>query len=100
MADPKLVKTIGIKVPNANIGEYITVKNLTRGGQVSAKLAGTDLSAVVNPAPSLQWQDGDMVQGEIHGRLNGYQRIKIQSGGANIFSLTATADTTTPGVAL
>ena len=29
MADPKLVKTIGIKVPNANIGEYITVKNLT-----------------------------------------------------------------------
>ena len=99
MAAPKLAKNIGIKVPAANIGEYVAVKNMTRGGQLIQKLAGTDRSIVFNPAPALQWQENDEVQAEMHGRLNGYARKKLQSGGTT-FTLDLSADTSTPGVSL
>ena len=99
MADPKLVKVIGVKVAAASIGEYVTIKNLSRGGELSAKLGGTDRSAVINPAPSLEWQEGDFVQAEIHGRIDGYKRDKLASGGTNLI-IAASADTTAPGADL
>ena len=99
MANPVLAKVIGVKVSAANVGEYVIVRNLTRGGQLTQKLAGTDKGTVFNPAPSLAWQDKDVIQAEIRGRLQGYKRTIIQHGGANI-TITGTADTTTPGVSL
>ncbi len=99
MANPVLAKLIGVKVSNANVGEYVIVRNLTRGGQLTQKLAGADRGTVFNPTPSLAWQDGDKIQAEIRGRLQGYKIATIQHGGANI-RLTAVADTTTPGVSL
>ena len=99
MANPVLAKVIGVKVRAANIGEYVIVRNLTRGGQLTQKLAGTDRGTVFNPAPSLAWQDKDVVQAEIRGRLQGYKRVTIQNGGVNV-SINTTPDTTTPGVSL
>ena len=103
MAAPTLAKIIGVKVPNANMGEYVIVRNLTRGGKLTGPLAGTDRSIVFNPAPALQWQDGDRIQAEIRGRLQGISAIKkIVSGGVQFTgtSLGAAADTTTPEVSL
>ncbi len=99
MANPVLAKLIGVKVNNANVGEYVIVRNLTRGGQLTQKLVGTDRGTVFNPATSLAWQDGDSIQAEIRGRLQGYKKVTIQHGGADI-RITAVADTTTPGVSL
>lgn len=99
MAAPTLAKTIGVKVANANIGEYVIVRNLTRGGQLTQKLAGTDRNTVFNPAPSLAWLNGDTIQIEVSGRLTGVKKTTIQAGGI-IHSLSASADTNTPGVSL
>ncbi len=99
MANPVLAKIIGVKVGAANIGEYVIVRNLKRGGQLTGAVAGTDRGIVFNPAPSLAWQDGDDVQAEIRGRLQGYKRTTIQNGGVDI-RITAVVDTTTPGVSL
>ena len=99
MANPVLAKGIGVKVNAANVGEYVIVRNFTRGGQLTQKLAGTDRGTVFNPAPSLAWQDGDDIQAEIRGRLQGYKRTTIRNGGANL-TIVGTPDTTTPGVSL
>ena len=99
MAAPTLAKAIGVKVEAANIGEYVIIRNITRGDQLTQKLAGTDKSTVFNPAPSLTWQEGDTIQAEIRGRLSGVKQKKIQSGGTNI-TVVGTADTSTPGVDL
>ena len=99
MADPNLARAIVVKCSNANIGEYVIVRNLTRGGRLTGALAGTDRSIVLNPAPSLEWQNGDIVQGEIRGRLQGVKQETIRVGGAKI-QITGVADTTTPGVDL
>ncbi len=99
MAAPNLVTAIGIKAGAANIGEYVIVRNFTRGGKLTGKVAGADRSIVFNPAPSTQWQEGDVIQAEIRGRLQGVKKVTIQGGSANI-KLTGVADTTTPGVSL
>ncbi len=102
MAAPILSKAIGVKVSIANIGEYVIVRNLTRGGQLTGKVEGTDRSIIFNPAPALAWQDGDKIQAEIRGRLQGVAQQIIKSGKADFTSkeLGAAADTTTPGVSL
>ena len=99
MPTPTLQKVIGVKVPDANIGEYVKVINLSNGGQYYAKLQGTDRSAAISQNEDFTWNNGDNIQAEIHGRLNGVSRTTIQGGGANI-TLSATADTTTPGADL
>ena len=65
MAAPLLAKIIGVKVPAANIGEFVIIRNLTRGGQLTQKLAGTTRNTVFNPAPKLQWVEKDLIQAEI-----------------------------------
>lgn len=100
MADPTLAKIIGVKVTGANIGEYVIVRNLTRGGKLTQKLAGTDRSTAFNPAPDLQWQNGDLIQAEFRGRAQGVKQEIIKKGGVNIIIQDVTADTTTPGVSL
>ena len=103
MANPVLAKLIGVKVgTTANIGEYVIVRNLTRGGQLTQKLAGTDRSTVFNPATSLAWQDGDVIQAEIRGRLTGVAQKTIRSGGVSFSAndMGASADTGSPGVSL
>ncbi len=102
MAAPILSKAIGVKVSLANIGEYVIVRNLTRGGQLTGKVEGTDRSIIFNPAPSLAWQDKDLIQSEIRGRLQGVAQKRIESGTVQFASkdLGAVADTTTPGVSL
>lgn len=99
MANPNLAKVIGVKVSAANIGEYVIVRNLTKGGQLTGKLEKSDRGHVFHPTASLGWVDGDVIQGEIRGRIQGVKQETIQSGSA-IIKITGTADTTTPGVNL
>ncbi len=102
MADPILAKVIGVKVASANIGEYVIIRNITRGGKLTGALKGKDKSIAFNPAPDLQWQDGDTIQAEIRGRLQGVKQKVIRSGGVQFTGsdLVGTADTTTPEVLL
>ena len=99
MAAPNLPVAIGLKVAAANIGEFVIIRNLTRGGQLTASVKGTDRGVNFNPAPSTAWQDGDLLQAEIRGRVKAVQQKTIRSGTAR-FLLAATTDTTTPGVSL
>ena len=99
MAAPKIPRIIGVKVDNANIGEFIILRNLTKGGQLTQKLTGDDRNTVFNAAPGTEWNDGDIVQAEIRGRLAGAKRVTLKAGGADI-RITASADTSTPGVSL
>ena len=98
MANPTLAKIIAIKVSAATAGETVLVRNNTRGGILTAKL-NSNKEAVINPAPTLAWQDGDELIGEIRGSVTGLKSEKIQSGGAQII-ITATADSSTAGVSL
>ena len=96
---PNLPVVIGFKVTGANVGEYVIVRNLTRGGQLTGRLAGTDRSVNLNPAPALQWENGDLLQGEVRGRITGVQQQKIDRRRA-VFKITAATDTATDGVTL
>ena len=100
MADPIRQKIIGVKIPDASIGEYCKVVNLTSGGQFYAKIGGTDRSVVINPNEDFTWSNGDTVQAEIHGRINGQAKSIIQSGGIMFTISGLSADTTTPGADL
>lgn len=100
MADPRRPKVIGVKVPAANIGEYVKVTNLTSGGSATARISGTDRVAITNPGEDFAWNNGDTIQAEIHGRINGYARAKIEGGGIGEMAINASADTSTPGADL
>lgn len=100
MADPIIPKIIGVKCADASIGEYVIVRNLTRGGKLTGKITGTDRNINFNPQKEeLTWLDEDLIQAEIRGRLQGVKQEKIRQGGAKIL-LVGAADTTTPGVEL
>ena len=99
MAAPKLAKIIGVKVAAANIGEYVILRNLDSGRQLTAKISGTDRNVVFNIAPDVEWNNEDRVQAEISGSVSGFVSGKIQSGGANL-KIAASADTSTAGVSL
>jgi len=99
MAAPVLSKIISVKVETANVGEFVIVRNLTRGGQLTAPVKGTDRSVVFNPAPTTQWFEKDLIQAEIRGRLQGAVQKNIQAGGTKM-TITGVTDTSTPGVSL
>ena len=101
-AAPKLPVTVGVKVSSANIGEFVIIRNLTNGEQLTGKLEGTDRSIVFNPAPSAQWEDGHVVQAEIRGRLAGVAQKTIKSRTVQFKTtdLAAVTDTSTAGVSL
>ena len=99
MADPNQPKTIGVKVPGASTNDYVKIRNLTRGGTLDGKLAGSDRNIVFNKAPGTEWVDGDVVQAEIAGTVSGAKQGTLSSGGVTI-KITATADSSTPGVSL
>ncbi len=99
MAAPKLAKVIGVKVPAANIGEFVIIRNLTRGGKLTGAVKGTDRSINFNAAPVTEWEAGDVIQGEIRGRIAGVKQETISAGGAQI-RISAAADTSSPSVNL
>ena len=66
---------------------------------MTQQLGGTDKSTVFNPAPTLAWLNGDKIQAEIRGRLQGIKQETIRSGGT-IITIPSSGDTTTPGVSL
>ena len=96
MAAPVRPVVIGATVNNSNDGEFVIVRNLTRGGQITGPLKSGKVA--LTPAPSLQWENGDQVQGEIRGRLKGVRQSKIAAGGATL-GIPSAADTS-PGVSL
>ena len=101
MADPKLVATIGVKVgTTANVGEFVILRNLTRGGKLTGAVKGTDRSIVFNPAPSTQWEVGDQLQAEIRGRIAGVKQEIISKARGAIITISASTDTNKPGVSL
>ena len=101
MAAPILVTTVGVKVgTTANIGEFVILRNLTRGGQLTEKLGGTDRSVVFNPAPSVQWEVGDQLQAEIRGRLQRVKQETISKARGVVITISASTDTSTAGVSL
>ena len=95
---PTIPKVIGVKVPLANVGEYVIVRNITTGQEISQKL-GSDKGTVVNPSDEFTWAEVDTIQAEMHGRLQGFGTKKISSGGAD-FTLNLSTDTLTPGLTL
>jgi len=97
MAAPVRPKIITVLARNTNDGEFVIIRNLTKGGQLTQKI--TSEEAIFNPAPTTQWEEGDLIQGEIRGRLQGVEQKTIKKGGTNITLATST-DTTTPGVSL
>ena len=99
MAVPKLVAVIGATVANASIGEFIIIRNLTQGGKLVLKVNNADGKVVFNKAPVEEWKDGDLIQGEIRGRVKGIKQEKIGRGGA-IIQIVASTDTATAGVSL
>jgi len=94
MADPTIKKVIGVKVSAANAGETVIVRNNTSGGQVSGPLTASK-EVIFNEA----WSEGDSLVAEIRGSVTGFKTATVQSGGTQI-SITASADTSTPGVSL
>lgn len=100
MAAPKLVKLIGVKVTSSSVGEYVIVRNLTQGGQLTQRVAGTDRSTVFNPVDSdLEWVQGDLVQAEVRGRITGAKQATLNAMGTTI-TIPASTDTSTDGVTL
>jgi len=102
MADPKVPISLGAKVSDASVGEFVIFRNLTVGGKVTGPVSGSDGGIILTPAPSIQWNNGDLIQCEIRGRLQGVAQKNIKSGKAEFKSseIAAVADTTTPGVSL
>jgi len=100
VADPVRPKVIGVKVAAANIGEFVIIRNLTRGGKLTDKLTGTDRSVTLTPAPTIQWEEGDLIQGEIRGRLKGITQKKISKGGIREILIVGSTDTATSEVLL
>jgi len=97
MANPKLVKLISVTARNANDKEFVIIRNLTRGGQLTQPIK--DEQTIFNPAPDIQWEEKDLIQAEIRGRLQGVKQGRIQNGGVEI-TITTSPDTSTPGVSL
>lgn len=97
MADPIISKVITVKAATTNDGEFVILRNLTRGGQLTAPVK--DEAAIFNPAPNTQWREKDLLQAEIRGRLQGAKQQTIQSGGTKITIKTST-DTSSPSVSL
>ena len=100
IADPKIPRSIGVKVVGANIGELVILRNLTQGQTLAKQIAGSDRNVVFQPADSdYQWNYGDVVQAEIHGRLQGAARVTLNIG-LNTINLSASTDTSTASVKL
>lgn len=99
MANPNNPKIIGVKIPAANIGETVVFRNLTTGENTTALIAGTDRSAIIASNISSTWNEGDKVQCEVHGRIQGAIQGLISKGGFQT-TITATTDTASPGVSL
>ena len=97
MADPVRTRTIGVKAVDGTEGEYVILRNLDTGAQMTDKL--NSKKEVVFKCPITNWRNGDKIQAEIDGSVAGVAQKKIQTGGAMI-TLSATADTSTPGVSL
>jgi len=102
MADPKIPVSLSAKIGTASIGEFVIFRNLTQGGKVTGPISGSDGGITLTPAPSTQWNNGDLIQCEIRGRLQGIAQKNIKSGKVEFKSgeISAAADTTTPGVSL
>lgn len=98
MADPKVPKVIGIKAPSGSEGEYVIVRNLSRGGKLKGQL-NSKKETILNPAPSSQWQSNDDIQVEMRGRVTGVKKTTLK-GGTNSITLSVSTDTSTPGVSL
>ena len=98
MPAPNIPANIGVKVPNANEGEFVIVRNLTRGGQLTGALSGTDKNIVFNKAPAGEWQDKDLIQAEIDGSVTGMKQGTIATRKVDVSIKDASADTSTPGV--
>ncbi len=100
MADPKLVSTVGVKAPLVNIGEFVILRNLTRGGKLTGAVKGEGRGIVFNPAPSTQWEVGDQLQAEARGRVAGVKQEVISKARGAILTISGSVDTSTPGVSL
>ncbi len=97
MPDPVRTRTIGVKVADGTEGEYVILRNLDTGAKLTNKL--NSKKEVVFKAPITNWRNGDKIQVEIEGSVAGTEQKKLQSGGVK-FDLSASADTSTPGVSL
>lgn len=99
MATRTIGKVIHITVTNGTAGEVVKVTNLTTGGTVSGKIDSNKQVALNSAESGVEWANGNVVQAEINGRINGVQTGTITSGGVKI-TLGASADTSTKGVSM
>lgn len=96
---PTLTKTVAVSCSAANEGEYVKITNLTSGGSFLVALDANKEVVVSSETKNLSWADGDSIQAEIVGRVKGLASGTISKGRVSL-SITAAADTTTPGVDL
>ncbi len=91
-------KAIRIKVDNGTGGQVVKVTNFTAGKSFTGVLNSSKETVIKNDS-SVQWADGDVIQVEIQGKIIATSRSTI-SGGGKSFTITASADTSTPGIDL
>lgn len=95
---PTPTKPIILAAKNANLvaGVYVTFRNLTRSGKLTAEAKSGE---VVANAPST-WVSGDVISIEVTGLYNQSAQITATASSAkNTFS-SMTADTNTPAIDL
>ena len=84
-------KIIAVKATNGQVGEYVTVINLTTGGKMRGQL-DANLEVVFNPVKELNadWAEGDSISVYMSGRINDGNTTTINAGGA-IVTIDASA---------
>ena len=100
MAATDRPKVVGFTVDNANQGEYVKVTNITSGGTMKGAVdSNGELTLNSEKELGTEWSEGDVVVGQISGRLNESSKKTLTKGGAT-FNFTSTATTTIPNLSL
>ena len=96
---PSQLKIVLKSSTATNAGEKVKVTNLTRSGTIYS-VFDADKGCIIEPKDEGQtnWESGDSVIAEVHGRLQGYGTGTLATKGVTI-SLTTSADADTTGYA-
>ena len=91
---PTLPVQIAVKVTSGREGEYVKVTNLTSGGTLRVQLNSKSEGVVNSKDISTTWAVGDVIQAEIHGRINQTVRqVLASTSTSRKFTLGSSATT-------
>jgi len=78
---------------------YITFKNLTRGGQRTSEVNQTTGEAALENTPS-DWVNNDLISVQVYGKYNKATTATISQGGISVRLGTLSEDTSTANISL